>query len=469
MIGSIAGVAAVGRRSGARTVDTASWPSTGSRVPRIGTSVALTAAVMVSSAPSLLPRPAATQAVLTGVLMASALAVMWSARRALGSRKPDRVRLRAWAAGAGTLTAIASSVANLRWQNRLRAAMDFDTVEWRYALDVAAGAICVALLLCGLGRAATRIGGALGGDRSVILIAIAGLMAYFVAAPAVWSAMSTSFSASNSALDDAVTTPSSTTRSGAPDSLVPWRTLGREGRKFVSGGLDLETVRTYVGLDSAPTLDRRVALAVADMDRAGAFERSVVVVAIPTGSGWVDENAVIGAESRFGGDVATVAVQYSNKPSWATFLFAEDDARRSANAMVRAVAARAASESTPPDVIVYGQSLGAVAGSDAYVSLERSDPSVCGAVWAGPPAGAVNAEGSTVVANSSDPVVRWSAELLWSPPHTSITRPDAPTPMWLPIVGFVQTSVDLAAALDVDPGHGHRYGTDQGTSMPRCR
>ena len=444
-------------------------PETSVRLPRVGTSVALTVAVMVSSAPSLLPRPAVTQALFTGVLMASALAAAWSARRVFGPRTRARRRTLAWAAGVGTSISIGSSTANNLWQNRLRVAMDVETVDWRYAAEVAAGAICVAAVLCGLGRAATRIGGTLGGGRSVILVAVAGLLSYFVAAPAVGSAVSDSFSASNSVVDDAVSPPSSNTRSGALTSIVPWRTLGAEGRKFVSGGLDPSSVRAYVGLDSASTLDRRVALAVADLDRAGGFQRSVVVVAIPTGSGWVDENAVTGAESRFGGDVATVAVQYSRAPSWATFLFAEDDARSSADAVVRAVAKRAASEPTPPDIIVYGQSLGAVAGSDAYLALRHTDSRICGAVWAGPPAGAVNTDGATVLANSSDPVVRWSADLLWSPPSTSTTRPDAPMPMWLPVVSFVQTSVDLSSALDVGAGHGHRYGTDQGTSMPRCR
>ncbi|OZC61187.1 hypothetical protein CH306_24095 [Rhodococcus sp. 15-725-2-2b] len=441
---------------------------TGVRFPRIGTSVALTVAVMVSSAPSLLPRSAVTQALFTGTVMATALAAAWSARRVFGSRTPARRCLQAWSAGVGAGISTCSFAANILWQNRLRISMDVGTVDWRYAAEVAAGAICVAVVLCGLGRAAVGIGGALGRGRSVIAVTIVGL-ASFVAAPSVGSAVSDSFSASNSVVDDAEPAPSSNTRSGAPASLVPWRTLGAEGRKFVSGGLAPGTVRAYAGLDSAPTVDRRVALAVADLDRAGGFQRSVVVVAIPTGSGWVDENAVTGAESRFGGDVATVAVQYSSAPSWATFLFAEDDARSSADAVVRAVATRAASEPTPPDIIVYGQSLGAVAGSDVFLSIGRSDPGICGAVWAGPPAGAVNTDGATVVANSSDPVVRWSTDLLWSPPNTSSTRPDAPTPMWLPGVSFLQTSVDLTAALDVGAGHGHRYGTDQGTSMQRCR
>ncbi|MGV8873478.1 MAG: alpha/beta-hydrolase family protein [Rhodococcus sp. (in: high G+C Gram-positive bacteria)] len=455
--------------AGIAQTDTGPSPS-GIRLPRIDTSAALVAAVMVSSAPALLPRAAVTQAILTGISMAIALAIAWSLRRIIGTRRPARFRSQAWTAAAATLISIGSLYSNILWQNRLRVAMDTDTVDWTYAGDVVGGAICVTLVLCGLGLAASRVCRVLGGTRSVILITIVGALSYYVAAPAVWSAMTISFSVSNSALeDDTATAPTTTTRSGGPGSLVPWRTLGREGRKFVSGGIDPATVRTYVGLDSVSTLDRRVELAVADMERAGAFERSVVVVAIPTGSGWVDENAITGAENTFGGDVATVALQYSDKPSWAAFLFAEDDAQQPANALVRAVATRAAGKSTPPNVIVYGQSLGSVAGSEAYLSLRQSNPRICGAVWAGPPAGAVNTESATVLANSSDPVTAWSLNLLWSAPNPATTRHDAPTPPWLPIISFVQTSVDLAGALDPEAGHGHRYGTDQGTSMPRCR
>ncbi|MBY4128874.1 alpha/beta-hydrolase family protein [Rhodococcus fascians] len=429
----------------------------------------------MASAPALLPRPAVTQALLIGVSTAIALAVAWLARLALGRRHPAGFGARAWAAGTGTLVSISAVYSNILWQNKIRAAMDTHAVDWRYAVDVIGGAACVALALWGIGFGVRRACTALVGVRSIVLITVVGVLSYVFAVPALPSAVSRHFSASNSVSvsvsvsDDSVIAPDKTTRSGGPGSLVPWGTLGDEGRKFASGGPVRSTVRTYVGLDSAPTLDQRVALAVADMERAGAFDRSVVVIAIPTGSGWVDENAVAGAESRFGGDVATVAVQYSNKPSWATFLFAEDEAKRSAEAVTHAVAAAVARTSTPPQIVVYGQSLGAVAGSEAYLSLLRTDPHVCGAVWAGPPAGDVNTEGATVLANSSDPVVRWSADLLWRAPETPATHHDAPTPMWLPLVSFVQTSVDLAAALDVGAGHGHRYGIDQGTSMPVCR
>ena len=46
---------------------------------------------------------------------------------------------------------------------------------------------------------------------------------------------------------------------------------------------------------------------------------------------------VDGIEQRFGGDVAIVGQQYSDAPSWATFLFSRDDAEESATALFTAV------------------------------------------------------------------------------------------------------------------------------------
>ena len=71
----------------------------------------------------------------------------------------------------------------------------------------------------------------------------------------------------------------SPTRSGSPASLVPWETLGKEGRRFVAAGRDpaqlgaaagrpaCEPVRAYVGLESAPDPQARADLAVAELDR----------------------------------------------------------------------------------------------------------------------------------------------------------------------------------------------------------
>ena len=101
------------------------------------------------------------------------------------------------------------------------------------------------------------------------------------------------------------------TLSGGPDSLVPWDTLGKEGRAphahprapgpaCPTGrpgvpDLSIETVmgepavaapvQVYVGLDSAPTARERVDLALAEMERTGAFDRSLLVLRLADRAG----------------------------------------------------------------------------------------------------------------------------------------------------------------------------------------
>ncbi|MCL2536307.1 MAG: alpha/beta-hydrolase family protein, partial [Nocardiaceae bacterium] len=256
---------------------------------------------------------------------------------------------------------------------------------------------------------------------------------------------------------------------GERDSIVPWTTLGAEGRRFVAGTSEPGSIRTYVGLDSAPDVDSRAALAVRDLDRAGGFTRGHVVVAVPTGSGWIDGEAARGIERRFGGDVAIVGQQYSYAPSWVTFLFGRADAEQSARALFAAVSAHVAAlpQEKRPMVHVYGQSLGSVGGS-TILDDTATRTATCSALWAGPPAGSVHLDGATVLANSSDPVVWWSPRLLTRSPDLARVRVDAPVPQWIPFVSFVQTTVDLVFSLDAPSGHGHRYGADQGLLMPDC-
>ena len=145
-----------------------------------------------------------------------------------------------------------------------------------------------------------------------------------------------------------------------------------------------------------------------ELDRVGGFTRNSVVVAVPTGSGWIDTHAVDGIEQRFGGDVAIVGQQYSDAPSWATFLFSRDDAEESATALFTAVGSHIAAMPAEdrPDLFLYGQSLGAVGGSAALTEAlsEGSPTTACDVLWAGPPAGATRTDGATVLANTS---TRW--------------------------------------------------------------
>lgn len=164
-----------------------------------------------------------------------------------------------------------------------------------------------------------------------------------------------------------------------------------EGQKFLAAGTD--SVRVYADLDSGPNARSRADHAVAELAHVGGFTRSAVVVAVPTGSGWIDTRAVDGIEQRFGSDVAIVGQQYSAAPSWAAFLFQRSDAEESAQTLLTAVATRIAElpAADRPDLYLYGQSLGAVGGSAALT--ETLPTQLCAVLWAGPPAGATRVEG----------------------------------------------------------------------------
>src|SRR5690606_11960843 len=106
-------------------------------------------------------------------------------------------------------------------------------------------------------------------------------------------------------------------------SLIDWKSIGRAGREFIASGPSAETIRAftgkpalepirvYVGVqDQRPAIER-ARLALQELRRVGAFDRSVLVVAVPTGTGWLDPAAMDSLEYLHRGDVATVAIQYS--------------------------------------------------------------------------------------------------------------------------------------------------------------
>ncbi|MFD6895597.1 alpha/beta-hydrolase family protein [Rhodococcus sp. NPDC060086] len=431
--------------------------------PRLSSTAAVTIAAALSLTPSLLPRTSLTQGVLSGLLVAVALALM-----ALGRLvAPNRIRAQhgerdaeaRWLAVAvATATIAVSATWAHHWQNTLRMAMEVPAIGLRHWLEALAGTIVTATVLvgCAMGiRALTRVAGRV---RSIAaLAATVILLAWGVASIASPSPGAASASSPVATLDPGV--------SGSPISLVNWNSLSTHGRRFVSIESSGSPVRVYIGLAAAPDDRSRATLAVRELERTGGFERNHLVIAVPTGSGWVDANAVQGFESRWGDDVAIAAQQYSDTPSWITFVFDRDAAARSARALVSAVREHIATlpPGRRPDLHVYGQSLGAVGGSAAFDDI---DPGPCDALWAGPPAGAVRTDGAAVLANTSDPVVWWQPSLLWSPPDLSRATQDAPVPTWLPVAGFLQTTVDLFTSLDSAAGHGHRYGPEQAQCEP---
>lgn len=225
-----------------------------------------------------------------------------------------------------------------------------------------------------------------------------------------------------------------------------------------------DAVRVYVGVTEASGAKGRAALAVRRLEARGGFDRDALVLAFPTGSGWVDPIGVTAVESRFDTDVATVAVQPTYLPSWAALLVAREEHERAARALLDAVAERMARmpARTRPDLYLLGQSLGVLAAT----GIDPDSPAaamVCGASWAGPPGGEAPALGhSTVIANRDDPVVHWKPSLAWRRPASY------PAPVWVPLVSYLATGVDTIASLSTPIGHGHRYGPEQGIALAGC-
>ncbi|MEV0293099.1 alpha/beta-hydrolase family protein [Nocardia sp. NPDC050710] len=458
------------RREPMRAGRASTWPADSVR-PRIGTTLSIGIGALISLAPSLLPRTAGAQAILTGLLVAVSLGIAGILRYVLRRRSFEvNHRFATYRRPLLAVTAlliIGAAAQAGHWQNGLRAAMGTPPIGPGYWLRCAFGAALILACGTGVARSARWICRKIGRTRGVALTVTAAAAGYLVLVPAVTGWRQNAYAAANAQLDPGLVQPVSDARSGSPESAVSWSSLGAQGRKFIAG-TPVGQVRVYVGLDSAPDLNSRVALAIREMERSGGFERSNIVVAVPTGSGWIDGDAAIGFGERFGDDVALVGLQYSYAPSWVTFVFGRDDAVAAARALFTAVEARIATLDHRPRLFVYGQSLGALGGSSIFTDDADQDRRTCAVLWAGPPAGRVHRAGATVLANSSDPVVHWSPALLWRAPDPTGVRVDAPVPRWLPVVSFVQTTADLLAALNAPPGHGHRYGTDQGSALGGC-
>lgn len=170
------------------------------------------------------------------------------------------------------------------------------------------------------------------------------------------------------------------TVSGGEGSLVPLDTLDREGRKFlglavpgatisdVMGPESRDPIRVYVGLDSAVSPEERVRLAIEELERLGAFRRRRILVACPSGAGFVTPVPIEAEEYMTRGDVASVAIQYNNKRSHRS-VDKVPVGVRTTRLLVQALRDRLEHERGPrrPDLVAYGESMGAWVAAEVIV------------------------------------------------------------------------------------------------------
>jgi uncharacterized membrane protein len=142
-----------------------------------------------------------------------------------------------------------------------------------------------------------------------------------------------------------------------------------------------------VGLATAPTPQERADLAVAELERTGAFDRSVLAVVTTTGIGWINSPAPESLELMYGGDTAIVTTQYSYLPSWLSFVVDRSRSEEAGRLLFDAVHARVAAlpNGHRPRLLVYGESLGSQGSEAAFTTLGDIRAQTDGVLWVGPP------------------------------------------------------------------------------------
>lgn len=490
----------------------------------------------LSLTPSLLPRTPLIQGILSGCIFAIGYAIgailewIWAY---LGLNLPERgwVRAMKWGVAVACALLVAAFLfLHGGWQNSVREVMGMEPAESGEPVLVLVVALVPASILVYFGTLITRWvqwvsrkllrfvpprAAGLGGI--VIVSIVAGYLFSGVLLRATLDAADAFFLQLDSVAGQFGEPPANPLDSGSAVSLIPWSTIGTDGRTYIetritaaeieaqTGRPAMEPLRTYVGLRSAATTTARAELALAEMKRIGAFDRSVVVIIMPVGTGWVDPPGIDALEYLVRGDVASVAVQYSYLISPLSLLVEPDSGTETAAELFDAVYRywRTLPRETRPKLYLSGLSLGAHASEASTQFFDIMGDPFTGALWAGPPFTSAVWRWATRnrVADSpawrplfgdsssvrfanrgadfvrsgvdwgpmriaflqypSDPIVFFDyAYLVTEPAWLSGERgADVPaTFTWYPVVTFFQLAMDMALAQGVSPpGHGHVY------------
>ncbi len=488
--------------------------------------------------PSLLPRSPVFQGVVVAfvaVIGYGTGALLGWIVRSCGGRLTGRLRQRAWRVTGviGLLGTILVAWSYGRWENALRAQVGVDPIglgdvltTLLIALALVAVMLAVSRLLKAAGRRVARLVERLLPARVATVIGglVVAAVAYLLVAGVVTDRLLGTLDATFMAINDEFTTdlpaPTSLSLSAGPDSGETWERLGRQGRVFISNAPTAGTiaaftgrpakqpVRAYIGVstDGDIELAQEAQRAVDELERLGGLDRAVLNVATGTGRGWVNENQARALEYMWGGDTATVSMQYSYLPSWMSFLVDGDRAQDAGRLLFEAVYARwlELPVGSRPKLVVSGESLGSFGGEAAFSGAQDLATRTDGALFVGPTnnnqlwshftaerdrgtpevlplydAGAIVRfadrpqdwdtpgpwPGTRVgyLQHANDPITWWN----WS---LAVQRPDwlseprgravSPAIHWIPGLTMVQLAADQLVANDVPAGQGHQFGQE---------
>jgi uncharacterized membrane protein len=523
-------------RTGLTEVTTLNWKAWPQRYWASFSYLGLVVGVLffaASLSPSLLPRVFLVQGILSGLALAigygSGVFIVWLWRYFELPEFRDRgQRIAKWLLTGGVLIfAIVFLWRATVWQNSIRELMEMPPVETAFPLRVVLIATLFAAILIAAAGIFLKLCRIVEGGLNrlvprrvsfVLSILAVGALLLFIAngvlAKSALRAADSFFLQLDKYVDEEIGQPADELATGSAQSLIPWDSIGRQGKDFIVGGPTREEIsqfvnkqairplRVYVGLRSTEDLEHSAKLALEELKRVGGFDRSVLVVATPTGTGWLDPGAVDTLEYLHAGDTAIVSMQYSYLPSWLTILVDSNLSRVAAQLLFEEVYDhwRQLPKDQRPKLYLHGLSLGSL-GSETCADLFMlfEDP-IQGAVWSGPPFPSTKwsnvthdrnpdspawmprfRDGTMVrftgrenlidetgdrwgpmrfvyVQHASDPMTFFSPQLVFRKPDWLIGQrgPDvSPFLDWYPIVTFLQIGCDLPMATSVPAGYGH--------------
>lgn len=488
----------------------------------------------LSVTPSLLPRPYFVQGILSGFAIAVGYSlgvggVLLYQFLELKNPSEEVQRRSKWVTSiAVAIVFVVFSRQMTFWQNSIRELMEMPPVETAYPYRMGIIAIVSGAILILLSRGVIYLARLFSNwlrrvvPRRIAIVlgsGLVGLLLLIVAndlvAHRLLDAADAFFLNADMLVDDGVEQPTEEFITGSSNSLVDWETIGRRGKDFIVLGPTRDEIasflgrdakqpiRVYVGMRTSESPRERAELALEELKRVGAFERSLLVVSTPTGTGWIDPGAVDTLEYIHAGDTAIVSTQYSYLPSWMTIVVDPERSIESADALFDVVYEywKTLPKESRPKLYLQGLSLGSLGGevsAELYTIFE--DP-IHGAVWSGPPfpsrrwndivahrnidstlwmptfrdgrlvrftsqrnhldpAKSWGPIRTVYIQYASDPMVFFSPSLLYRKPDWLVGErgPDvSPFLNWYPIVTFLQIAFDLPMATSIPIGYGHNY------------
>lgn len=514
---------------------------TPARLPRLPEQVSIVGLLLgawffaASLTPTLVPRTFLTQGALSGSCWAAGYAIGLLFRQLwfyleLPRPTPRTNRIATFAAAAISIVAVIVSLWRAApWQNSIRSVMGLPPETSAHPFRILGIAVATALALMTIGAAFLWLRRVVSArtDRlvpprvsKVLGIGVAIVVFWSVANGLIFRAalrvMDSSFERLDTLFEPERAQPTSPLKTGSPASLLRWSELGRTGRGFIASGPTaaeigdftkkdaLDPIRVYVGLRSAETARERARLALEELKRVKAFDRSILIVITPTGTGWVDPSAMNSVEYLHNGDVASVALQYSYLSSPLSLIVEPEYGAEASRALFTEIYAywTALPRDKRPRFYLHGLSLGSMNSEKSFEMFELIGDPINGALWSGPPFRNRLWRTITDDRNAGSPAwlpqfrdgafVRFAnqngfsvpTQTPWGPmriaylqyasdaitffdPHDFYREPAwmksprgpdvAPELRWYPVVTMLQLGLDMAVATATPLGYGHVY------------